>query len=350
MAQDIARTQLSAPRFENYEGPSPLEDTWIGDDEPRRRLSFFRVLIALILLAGAGYGGFLLVKSKLVPPVPIRNTWFAPYVDVTLPPVLQFQSTSADPARQTVLGFVVDSPNASQPCLPSWGAADSLREADQALAVGSRIAQMQADGAQPIVSFGGQAHTSLDVSCQSGRSLVRAYQKVVARYHLSTIDLDIEGTALDDVAAGQRRATAMAALQRGAETRGKKLGVWLTLPVEPSGLQDDALSVISAMLANRVAIAGINLMTMDFTSPPTSGTTMLNLVENALYASHQQLMTLLEHYGEHPKSAQAWQQLGATVMIGQRTTSGARTSPLTTPKGSPRSPGKRGSAGSRCGR
>jgi chitinase len=317
MAQDVSRMRLAAPRFENYEGPSPLEDTWIGDDEPRRRLSFLRALIALILFAGAGFGGYLLVKAKLVPPVPIRKTWFAPYVDVTLTPVLQFQSTSADPARQTVLGFVVDSPNASQPCLPSWGAAYSLKGADQALAAGSRIAQMQADGAQPIVSFGGQAHTSLDVSCKSVPSLVKAYQKVITRYHLSTIDLDIEGTALDDVAAGQRRATAVADLQHHAEATGKKLGVWLTLPVEPSGLQDDALSVISAMLASRVAIAGINLMTMDFTDPPTAGATMLSLVENALNASHQQLMTMLEHYGEHPRSTQAWQQLGATVMIGQ---------------------------------
>ncbi|HEY3904343.1 MAG TPA: hypothetical protein VGM14_10605 [Streptosporangiaceae bacterium] len=317
MAQDVSPMPLNAPRFDNYEGPSPLEDTWIGDDEPRRRLSFFRVLVALVLFAGVGYGGYVVVKSRLVPPVPIRQTWFAPYVDVTLPPVLQFQSTSADPARQTVLGFVVDSPSANQPCLPNWGAAYPLKAADQALAVGSRIAQMQADGAQPIVSFGGQAHTSLDVSCKSVPSLVKAYQKVISRYHLSTIDLDIEGAALDDVAAGQRRASAVSDLQHDAEEHGKQLGVWLTLPVEPNGLQDDALSVISAMLANRVAISGINLMTMDFTSPPTAGTTMLTLVENALYASHQQLLTALEHYGEHPRSAQAWQRLGATVMIGQ---------------------------------
>jgi chitinase len=317
MAQDVSRMQLNAPRYVEYEGPSPLEDTWIGVDEPRRRLSIFRVLLALILFAGMGYGGYVLVKSKLVPPVPIRKAWFAPYVDVTLTPVLQFQSTSADPARQTVLGFVVDAPNGNQPCMPSWGGAYSLDGADQALTVGSRIAQMQADGAQPIVSFGGQAHTSLDVSCKSVPALVKAYQKVITRYHLSTIDLDVEGTALDDVAAAARRATVMADLQHTAEEHGHQLGVWLTLPVEPDGLQDDALSVISTMLSNRVAIAGINLMTMDFTNPPTSGTTMLTLVENALNASHQQLLTTLEHYGEHPRSAQAWQQLGATVMVGQ---------------------------------
>lgn len=276
-----------------------------------------RVLLALVVFAAAGYGVFVFVRSRLEPSVPIRKTWFAPYVDVTLPPVLQFQSTSDDPARQTVLGFVVDSPAPTKPCTPSWGGAYSLKRADQALAVGSKIAQMQQDGAQAIVSFGGQAHTSLDVSCVSEPALVRAYQSVISRYHLTTIDLDVEGTALDDVAATQRRAAAIADLQHAAQAHGKRLSVWLTLPVEPSGLLDDALSVISAMLADRVAIAGVNLMTMDFTSPPSSGNTMLTLAENALYASHAQLLTLLQRFGEHPASAQVWQELGATVMIGQ---------------------------------
>ena len=36
-----------------------------------------------------------------------HQTWFAPYVDVTLPPTYQFQNASANPAQQTVLGFVV---------------------------------------------------------------------------------------------------------------------------------------------------------------------------------------------------------------------------------------------------
>ncbi|HET9896131.1 MAG TPA: chitinase [Streptosporangiaceae bacterium] len=318
MAQHVTpRPPAEMQRLSNHGPQIALDDTWIGEDEPRRRLSFFRVLLALILVAGIGYGGFVLVRSKLVSPVPIRKTWFAPYVDVTVPPVYQFQSTSDDPARQTVLGFVVDSPTASQPCTPTWGAAYTLRGADQSLTLGSRIAQMQQDGAQPIVSFGGEAHTSLDVSCGSVPALVHAYQLVISKYHLSTIDLDIEGAALDDVQAGQRRASAIADLQREARADGKQLVVWLTLPVEPSGLQDNALSVIAAMLANRVAIAGINLMTMDYTNPPTAGQSMLGLTEDALYASHTQLIKLLTQYGEQPRSAQVWQQLGATAMIGQ---------------------------------
>ncbi len=318
MAYDTERARPLPPEMLRLSSESSsIEDTWIGDAEPRRRLSFFRVLLALILFAGVSYGGYVVVKSKLIAPVPIRKTWFAPYVDVTVPPVYQFQSTSDDPARQTVLGFVVASPNSDQPCTPTWGASYTLAGADQAMTLGSRIAQMQQDGAQPIVSFGGQAHTSLDLSCSSVPKLVHAYQAVITKYNLSTIDLDIEGTALDDVQATQRRATAIADLQREARSQGKRLVVWLTLPVEPTGLQADALSVISAMLSDRVAIAGVNVMTMDFTDPPVDGQSMLGLTEAALYATHTQLLKLFERYGEHPRSAQVWQQQGATAMIGQ---------------------------------
>ena len=79
-------------------------------------------------------------------------------------------------------------------------------QANQQLALGSRIAQLQQDGEQAIVSFGGQANTSLDVACTSVADLTAAYQSVISAYHLTTIDLDIEGAALDDFGAEQRRA------------------------------------------------------------------------------------------------------------------------------------------------
>ena len=128
-------------------------------------------------------------------------------------------------------------------------AAYTLDQANQTLTLGSRIAQLQQDGAQVIVSFGGQCHTSLDVACTSVPSLTQAYQSVINTYHLTTIDLDIEGAALTSFAAEQRRAAAVAALEQAARAAHRQLSVWLTLPVEPSGLQDNALSVIDVHAA-----------------------------------------------------------------------------------------------------
>jgi chitinase len=268
------------------------------------------VLVAFVVLAAAGYGGYLGVRTRLLTPVAATNqTWFAPYVDVTLTPTYQFQSTAANPARQSVLGFVVAA--GSSDCTPSWGGAYSLAAASQQLAVGARIAQLQQEGEQAIVSFGGQANTSLDVACTSATALASAYQSVISAYHLTTIDLDVEGAALNNTAAAEHRAEAIASLQRSDP----KLKVWLTLPVEQSGMQDNALSVISTMLRYHVSLAGINVMTMDFTGG--AGTSMAQAAEAALNATHGQLATLFPEYGIQLTAQQIWQRLGATVMIGQ---------------------------------
>ena len=125
--------------------------------------------MALVVLAGAGYGGLIGVRTQLatVSRV-IRQTWFAPYVDVTLTPTYQFQSSSADAARQTVLGFVVADPGSA--CTPSWGAAYRLNQADQSLAVelAHRPDAAGRGAAHRVVRRPG--HTSLDVACTSVRA------------------------------------------------------------------------------------------------------------------------------------------------------------------------------------
>ncbi|HEY1619045.1 MAG TPA: glycosyltransferase family 2 protein, partial [Streptosporangiaceae bacterium] len=301
---------------------SEPDDLASADEEPRRRLSVLRSLVALCLIAAVGGGGYFAVRQQLTTLPPIRTTWFAPYVDVTLSPTYQFQSTSADPARQSVLGFVV-SDNLDR-CTPSWGGAYTAAQANQSLALGSRIAQLQQDGAQVIASFGGQSHTSLDMGCASVPRLTQAYQSVISQYHLTTIDLDIEGKALNSFPAEQRRAAAMAALEQAATASHRQLDIWLTLPVEPSGFQDNAISVIQSMLRERVPIAGINLLAMDFGTAPTGGSSMLDDVEDSLTAAHTQLTTMFPRYGLHLRSQQIWQRLGATVMIGQNNIKGER--------------------------
>lgn len=295
----------------------------LDDEEPRRRLSLLRLLVALCVLGGAGYGAFVGLRAKIQATTAKRATsWFAPYVDVSLTPTYQFQLPADDPARQSVLGFVVAASSSS--CEPSWGGAYSLSQADQALALASRIAQLQRDGDDVIASFGGRDHTSLDVACSSSKDLAAAYQKVIDTYRLHTIDLDIEGGALGDFAAEQHRAAAIRILEQNAEKAHERLQVWLTLPVEASGLQGSGLSVVSEMLHQRVRIAGVNVMAMDFSSPPGDGQTMLDLVTQSLTATHGQLSRLLPRYGIHLRSAAIWQRMGVTVMLGQNNVPGER--------------------------
>ena len=285
------------------------------DEEPRPKISMLRALTALVILGGGGYAGFVGVRASLQHRPAANAAWFAPYVDVTLTPTDQFQLASADPARQSVLAFVVAAGPTS--CQPTWGAAYTLPQANQALALNSRLVQMERDGAQPIISFGGAKNTSLAVACNSAGSLARAYESVINAYGVHVIDLDIEGPALNSYAAERRRAAALRLVEQAAARRHRPLEVWLTLPVEPSGLQGNALSVISSMLRERVQLAGINIMAMDFSQSPGQGETMAGLVEKALYSAHTQLARLLPRYGVRLSPSAVWHHLGVTVMIGQ---------------------------------
>ncbi len=130
------------------------------------------------------------------------------------------------------------------------------------------MAQLENEGASAVVSFGGQANSELALKCTDAAKLSAAYESVIKRYALTTIDLDIEGPALDDAASIVRRAKAIAALQKSARAAKEPLNVWLTLPVEPNGLQSNALKVVRQTMKAGVAISGVNVMAMDFTADP----------------------------------------------------------------------------------
>jgi len=300
----------------------PEVGEWI-EEESRPRLSLLRILMALLVIAGIAYGAYYGARTELAAAtVKPGGTWFAPYVDVALTPTYPFQSVSADPARQSVLGFVVAS--SSHSCTPSWGGRYSLTQADQQLALASRIAEVRRQGAGVIVSFGGQAHTSLSVACSSVAKLASAYEAVVKHYGFHVLDFDIEGQALSDAQALRRRGRAIADLQQSAAAAGRHLAVWLTLPVEPDGLQANALAVVESVLMEGVHLAGIDVMAMDFAQVPATMSGMLSEVESALRSTHAQLEKLGLRYGLQLNSGEAWKHLGVTVMIGQNNVEGER--------------------------
>src|ERR1700733_12127537 len=92
--------------------PAPAEP-------PARELSFVRIAILLVVIAGIAFGAWKLIthsgaaaaaKSD-APPV------YAPYVDVTLTPTYPFQLPSANPVAGAYLGFIVSDPSSA--CTPS---------------------------------------------------------------------------------------------------------------------------------------------------------------------------------------------------------------------------------------
>jgi len=284
--------------------------------EPQRRLSPWRVTLAVVLLAGLSVGSVHWAQRwQANQPTTSRKPWFAAYVDVTATPTFAFEQMGSTTNRDAVLSFIVSSPSSA--CTPSWGAAYTMDQASASLDLDRRIARLQQQGGSVAISFGGLDNSELAVKCTDPSALLSAYQSVVDRYNINTIDLDLENTGLTNTAAGARRAQAIAALQTERRKEGKSLAVWVTLPATPQGLSEDGTNAVAQLLSNHVDLAGVNVMTMDYGQSLTAGQTMLTGSESALTQVHRQLGILYQRAGIYLNSATLWTKIGATPMIGQ---------------------------------
>ncbi|WP_045742784.1 chitinase [Actinoplanes rectilineatus] len=289
---------------------------WDEPEEPVMRLSWLRVgflIVIVIALGGAGTAGVMHLQDTAGP---TAKSWAVPYVDVTLTPTFEFQDPEVNPANDIALAFVVADPEDS--CAPSWGGYYSPDEAGATLELDRRISQLRANGGDVMLSVGGLTNAELAVACTDQGRLTDAYRQLVDRYELTSLDLDIEGTAVADQPSLERRALALKTIQDEREAAGAELEIWLTLPVAPTGLTAEGLGVVQTTLAGGVALSGVNIMTMDYGSASGSTTPdMLDLAEQALEATHRQLTDLYLRLGVQLTSREIWSRLGATPMIGQ---------------------------------
>lgn len=86
-------------------------------------------------------------------------------------------------------------------------------------------------------------------------ALQQKYQNVIDQYALSWVDFDIEGTALGDVAANNRRNQAIAGLQRNNPL----LRITFTLPCSVSGLEAEGVNMLKAAKLAGVRVDGKSL-------------------------------------------------------------------------------------------
>lgn len=297
---------------------SLVPDPSLLPDPPPQRLSAVRLVAALLLIVVAGGVGALALRHSSSSAADERvlgknGTWFAPYVDVTLTPTSAFQNRAANPSRDVVLGFIVA--DKQRRCDPSWGTYQSLDGAARSQDLDRRVAQVRGEGGDAVISFGGQANDELAVACDDEKALTAGYRAVLDRYAADTVDFDIEGPAIADTAANERRAKAVKTLQDETRAKGGHLAVWLTLPVLPDGLRADSLALIRGMLAAKVDLAGVNVMAMNFGED--SHLDMVKAIGSSAQATHDQLSALYAQAGLPISSRQLWSKVGITVMIGQ---------------------------------
>jgi hypothetical protein len=152
------------------------------------------------------------------------------------------------------------------------------------------------------------------VTCGSVSQLEAAYQAVISAYDVNKVDFDIEGAAVANTAANERRDQALAALQ--AADPG--LRVSFTLPVLPSGLTSDGVAVLGGAAGAGVKLSAVNVMAMDYgdgAAPNPSGQ-LGTFAIDAATATDAQVASALGISDDA-----AWSKVAVTPMIGVNDTS-----------------------------
>ena len=165
----------------------------------------------------------------------------------------------------------------------------------------SQVQAVQAAGGHVTISFGGAAGQEAALTASSAASLQAEYQSVIDRYHVNSLDFDIEGAAVQDQNSITLRDHAIAGLQ--AANPG--LTISCTLPVLPTGLTADGLNLLASAKHDGVRVDVVNIMAMDYgPSVDNGGRMALNAIQAAI-ATEAQISSL----GLSPK-------IGITPMIG----------------------------------
>ncbi len=222
------------------------------------------------------------------------STAYAPYVSAT---TASGNDTAGSPTTYN-LAFVI---SGGGDCTPKWNGTQAIADS----AVTGRIAQLKKDGATVRVSFGGASGEELAATCDSASELAEAYGKALDAAGSAQADFDIEGAELTDADSVALRSEAIAALQE--ERTG--LQVSFTLPVMPSGLDDDSLALLASANEHDVQVSTVNLMTMNYGE--SYGGDMGDYALTSAQAAHGQLKDV---FGL--ADAAAWQGMALTSMIG----------------------------------
>ncbi|WP_327662628.1 MULTISPECIES: chitinase [unclassified Streptomyces] len=221
-------------------------------------------------------------------------TGYAPYVSAST----AYAPDSAGSPDAYNLAFVVS--NGSS-CTPSWGGHTKIADAG----VASRLKKLADSGATLRVSFGGADGNELATTCDSASDLAAAYAKALdAAGDATHVDFDIEGDTLKDSAANTKRAKAIALLQKQRD-----VDVTFTLPVMPSGLDDDSVDLLEAANNQSVQVSTVNVMTMNYGESYQGD--MSDYAGTSARATHAQLKKV---FGL--SDAKAWRGMALTSMLG----------------------------------
>jgi chitinase len=207
---------------------------------------------------------------------------FSPYIDMAMPADANLSAiAAASGIHNFTLAFVLSSGSGI-----GWQGVGAID--DDTLANGTTIlSQVQAIQAAAI-SFGGAAGQEAALTATSAASLQAEYQSVIDRYHVHSLDFDIEGAAVQD----QRSITLRDQALVGLEAANPGLTISYTLPVLPTGLTADGLNVLASAKHDGLKVDVVNIMAMDYGASVDNGGQMGLDAINAAIATEKQISGL----------------------------------------------------------
>ncbi|MEU8864570.1 chitinase [Streptomyces umbrinus] len=221
-------------------------------------------------------------------------TTYAPYVSAT---TASDNDSAGSPATYN-LAFVIAGGSS---CTPKWNGTTAIGDS----AVKSRISALTESGGAVRVSFGGASGKELASTCDTASELAEAYGAALDAAGAKEADFDIEGKQLTDSDSVALRSEAIALLQKERSD----LAVTFTLPVMPSGLDNDSLALLESANDKGVQVSTVNIMTMNYGSSYDED--MGDYAETSAEAAHDQLEDV---FGLSDDGA--WKGLALTSMIG----------------------------------
>ncbi|MGA8157591.1 MAG: carbohydrate-binding protein [Rhodoplanes sp.] len=225
---------------------------------------------------------------------------FSPYIDMAIPSDADLMAISrASGIENFTLAFMLSSDQGI-----GWQGSGSI--VDDGLANGStilaQVQAVQAAGGHITISFGGAAGQEAALTATSATALQAEYQSVIDRYHVDSLDFDIEGWAVTDQRSIDLRNQALVGLQQA----NPDVTISFTLPVLPTGLVDSGLNLLRSATQAGMRVDVVNIMTMDYgTAVDNNGQMGLNAI-NAIKATEAQLAEL----------GMTTTNIGVTPMIG----------------------------------
>ena len=237
-------------------------------------------------------------------PAQVYSPYFETWTNSSLPSL-----ASQSGARYFNLGFLqAESPGS---CTLTWDGSQSAASP----VYQSEIGQLKQQGGNVALTFGGQAAgndgTDIADACGDVDAIAADYEAVINTYHVTRLDLDVETNALNDAAGIARRNKAITITEAWAAHHGYPLQIQYTLPVQPSGLQPNALAVLQNAVQEGAKVSLVNIMTFDYYDLP-GRVDMGATATDAATSVHDQLAAL------YPDKSQQelWAMEGMTFLPG----------------------------------